>query len=82
MAKKSIRKVHIDDEVWTWVAQAKDPGDTNEGFDIRVYSPTKRMYRIDGKEVYVIKEDNGTSTHYIKPGKVKKYILKTILNRT
>jgi hypothetical protein len=82
MAKRSIRKVHIDGDIWTWVAQAKDPGDVHEGFDVRVYSPTKRMYRIDGDQVSVIKEEDGTSNHYIRPGKVKKYILQKILNRT
>jgi len=83
MAKKSIRKVHIDGEVWKWIVNPTQWYGAITG--VRVYSPTKRQYTIKGEDLTNERVNVGIEGEYptnIKPAQVKKYILQKILNRT
>ena len=71
---KKLRKIHIDDEIWCWVAER---GNIGEAENVRIYSPNKKMYRID-PNIVAIQPDYCENHIKITPGKIKEYITKNL----
>ncbi len=84
MARKKIRKVHIEDQTWIWVVPRKYFASY-----INIYAPDKTLYRI--LISVLIKEtipnmsaffsDSYSPDLEVTPSKVKSYILTNILKK-
>ena len=70
MSKKSIRKVHINEQEWKYVIDYnRDPWDS--ATFIRIYDPNKKMYRLTDNDLELAPR--------IQPSHIKNYIIENLL---
>lgn len=75
MKKSRARKIIIDDQQWLWVVQKARDFHVKE---IRIYSPSKKLYRIEGKYLQLINPDILQEEYErvpVTPSQIKNYIL-------
>lgn len=78
--KGTLRKITINKEVWHWIVQPERwAGAVRE---VRIYSPSKKMFRVSGgvlttETMYVGAE--GEYPTNIKPAQIRKYILECLI---
>ncbi len=84
MARKKIRKVHIEDQTWIWVVHP-----TYYDAYMNIYSPDKKLHRVSvcdvindhTPEMSAFFSDSYSPDLKVTPSKVKSYILTNILKK-
>lgn len=77
--KKSIRKITVNGQQYTWVVESLNYCTIKE---VRIYSPMKKMYRIKPADIStcITHEDYSGDCYYIiQPHMVKDYIVKNLI---
>lgn len=74
--KGALRKITVNGELWHWIVESERwAGAVKE---VRIYSPSKKMYRVHGKQLTKESVWVGVEGEYptnIKPSQIKNYIL-------
>ena len=78
--KSKLRTVHVSGEEWKWLI---DTGNGVNIEEIRVYSPTKKMFRVKPEsipDITITYEDLIMNMCYaVTPKMIKNYIVKTLI---
>lgn len=78
--KKSVRKITINEQKWTWVVESLNYCTIKE---VRIYSPEKKMFRLKPEDISTMKtyeEYAGDTYHIIQPHMVRDYIETKLIN--
>jgi hypothetical protein len=80
--KNKLRKLHINNQEWKWVIDGRHKYLSNDYKSVRVYSPDKKMYRIDIRDVWDGEGHELTGWGYdcVYPSNLKEYIINNIIN--
>lgn len=80
--EKVLRKIHINDEEWKWVIDDRHKYMSGDYESVRIYSPKKKMYRVDIRKVWdgIGHELTGFGGDCVYPHRIKEYIIENLLN--
>lgn len=85
MARKKVRKVHIEDDVWHYVVKLGYYSSSH----VNIYGPDKKLYQIhvfdiSGEQQYDTSayfSDSYKPDLKVTPSKIKDYIIKNLISK-